>query len=209
MPKLRLHTFAMSLDGYGAGVDQDLEHPLGIGGRLLHEWAFETATFGGSGTGIDDDFAARGEVDIGATIMGRNMFGPIRGEWGDDRWRGWWGDNPPYHHDVFVLTHFPHEPIEMDGGTTFHFTDHDIETVLKRAFDAAGGLDVRLGGGVSTVRQYWRAGLIDEAHIPIVPVLLGRGERVFDDLGDALDDYEVAEVVSSPAVTHVRIVKRG
>jgi dihydrofolate reductase len=212
MPKLRVHNMAISLDGYGAGPDQSLDNPLGVGGTQLHDWVFETRTGremigvdGGEG-GLDDEFTAEGFRGIGATVMGRNMFGPIRGEWPDDAWRGWWGDEPPYHHPVFVLTHHPRGPIPMQGGTTFHFVDGGIEAALEQAFDAADGKDVRLGGGMSTIQQYLRAGLIDEMHVAIVPVLLGGGERLFDHL-DGGAAYECVEFVSSPAVAHVRLVR--
>jgi dihydrofolate reductase len=213
MARLRVHNFAISLDGYGAGPDQGPEDPLGVGGPRLHEWVFETR-FGremigqeGGDEGIDHDFAVAGVTGIGATIMGRNMFGPIRGDWGDSDWRGWWGDDPPYHHPVFVLTHHPHDPIEMDGGTTFHFVTDGIESALARAAAAAGGADVRLGGGVATIEEYLRAGLVDDLHVVVVPTFLGRGERLFDDLGDAVDGYECAELVASSSVVHVRMVR--
>ena len=214
MPKLRVHSVAISLDGYVAGPDQDLENPIGLGGSALHEWVFKSrfgrSMFGqeGGDEGIDNDFLMRGDVGIGATIMGRNMFGPIRGGWGDDSWKGWWGDEPPYHHPVFVLTHHPHEPIPMQGGTTFNFVTDGIESALKQAFAAANGGDVRLGGGASAVQQYLRAGLIDELHLAIVPVLLGGGERLFDNLNGGPSGYECVEVVSSPNVTHVRLAKK-
>jgi dihydrofolate reductase len=214
MPKLRVHNFSMSLDGYVAGPDQDLDNPLGVGGMQLHEWAFATSAArrqhgmeGGREGGLDDAFIAQGDVGIGATIMGRNMFGPIRGEWGADQWTGWWGDDPPYHHPVFVLTHHQHPPITMQGGTTFHFVDGGIETALERAFAAADGQDVRLGGGASTVQQYLRAGLIDELHVAIAPVLLGSGERLFDHLGGGPVGYQCVELVSSPSVAHVRLAR--
>jgi dihydrofolate reductase len=192
MPKLVVRNLSMSVDGYVAGPGQDVDNPLGVGGPLLHEWVFETRAgrrmIGEEGgeTGIDDDFIAHAEDGIGATIMGRNMFGPIRGSWPNDDWKGWWGDNPPYHHPVFVLTHHPRSPIEMEGGTTFHFADDGIEAALDRAFEAAGGKDVRLGGGASTVQQYLHAGLLDELGLAIVPVVLGGGERLFEDL-DGVD----------------------
>jgi dihydrofolate reductase len=215
MPKLRVHNFTLSLDGYGAGPDQDVEHPLGVGGHRLHEWAFATRTYhqmqglAGGDEGLDDQFAARGDVGIGATIMGRNMFGPVRGPWPDEAWTGWWGDNPPYHQPVYVLTHHPRAPITMEGGTTFHFVGDGIEAALERAIDAADGDDVRLGGGVATVQQYLRAGLIDELHVPIVPVLLGGGERLFDHVDGSADGYEVVDLVSSPAVAHARLQRRS
>jgi dihydrofolate reductase len=213
MPKLRVHNLAMSVDGYIAGPDQSIDDPLGVGGPGLHEWVFETRTGrqmigeDGGEEGVDNEFLARGDVGIGATIMGRNMFGPIRGPWGQDEWTGWWGDTPPYHHPVFVLTHHPRPPITMQGGTTFHFVDDGIEAALTRAFDAAGGDDVRLGGGAATVQQYLRAGLIDEMHLAIVPILLRGGERLFDRLDGGPDGYECVERVSSPAVMHVRFVR--
>jgi dihydrofolate reductase len=214
MPKLRAHNLAVSLDGYMAGPNQSIDDPLGVGGTRLHDWAFATRSFqrvhgtdGGGETGLDDDFIAQGDAGVGATIMGRNMFGPIRGAWGSDGWKGWWGDNPPFHHPVFVLTHHPRPPITMQGGTTFHFVDSGIEAALERAFDAADGGDVRLGGGAATVQQYLRAGLIDEMHVAIVPILLGGGERLFDHLGGGQASYECVEFVSSPAVTHVRLAR--
>jgi dihydrofolate reductase len=214
MPKLRAHNLAISVDGYLAGPDQTLDDPLGVGGEALHEWVFETRTgremqgMEGGDQNLDDRFVAAGDDGIGATIMGRNMFGPIRGPWKDEAWTGWWGDEPPYHHPVFVLTHHVRPPIEMQGGTTFHFVDDGIEVALDRAFDAAGGEDVRLGGGASTVRQYLRAGLLDEVHIAIVPILLGGGERPLDKLGDAADGYQIVEMVSTPSVTHVRLGRK-
>ena len=214
MPKLRVHNFSISLDGYGAGPDQGVDNPLGVGGENLHEWVFQTrggrqmiGEDGGS-EGVDNDFFHAGFDGIGPWIMGRNMFGPIRGDWPDDEWKGWWGPNPPYHHPVFVLTHHARDPITMEGGTTFNFVTDGIESALGKAFAAAGGKDVRLGGGVSTIQQYLRAGLVDDLHVPIAPVFLGSGERLFDNLGDALDAYEVAEFVSSPSVTHVRLSKK-
>ena len=216
MPRLRAHNISMSVDGYMAGADQGLDTPLGVRGDELHTWALATRTFGwmlgnaGAGTtGLDDDMAKRGDVGVGATIMGRNMFGPVRGAWGGSDWRGWWGDEPPYHHPVFVLTHHAHDPIEMAGGTTFHFVTDGIEAAYEQAFAAAGGLDVRLGGGASAIRQYLRAGLLDELHLAIVPMLLGDGERPFDGGFGGLDVYDVVDHVSSDAVTHVRIERRA
>jgi dihydrofolate reductase len=216
MPKLRVHAMSMSLDGYVAGPDQSLEHPLGVGGPRLHDWIFETRTgremigeAGGAIGGVDDDFVAAGFTGIGATVMGRNMFGPVRGEWGSEDWRGWWGDNPVYHHPVFVLTHHARPPIEMDGGTTFHFVTGGIEDALAQAFAAADGADVRLGGGAATVREYLRAGLVDDLHVAITPVLLGGGERIFD--GDAVvaDGYECVELVAGASVVHARLARKG
>lgn len=184
MTRVRVAGFTLSLDGYGAGPDQDINNPLGIGGMELHQWLVATRTFqrtlfgkDGGTTGVDDDFAARSFRNVGAWILGRNMFGPIRGDWPDDNWKGWWGDNPPYHVPVFVLTHHARAPIEMAGGTTFHFITGGFREALDRAREAAGGKDVRIGGGPSTIRQYLREGLIDELHIAISPVLLGRDDR--------------------------------
>src|SRR3954447_1546031 len=204
MTRLRVHGFTVSLDGYGAGPGQDLEHPLGAGGMQLHEWLRPTRTFqamfgGGSGTtGIDDDFAVRGLDGIGAWILGRNMFGPVRGRWTDDEWKGWWGDNPPYHTPVFVLTHHARPPIAMAGGTIFHFVTDGIDAALQRAKAAAGTLDVRLGGGVATIRQYLKAGLVDTMHLAISPVLLGRGESLLAELDLVQLGYRCTERVSSP-----------
>ena len=214
MPKLRVHGFSISLDGYGAGPNQDVNNPLGVGGTALHGWAFATRTFrqmfgreGGS-TGTDDAFAARGFENIGAWILGRNMFGPVRGPWPDESWKGWWGDNPPYHVPVFVLTHHPRASLTMSGGTTFHFVTDGIHKALERAREAAGSKDVRVGGGVATIRQYLSAGLIDEMHLAIAPVLLGGGEHLLADI-DALQlGYECAEHVTTPTATHVIIAKR-
>jgi dihydrofolate reductase len=209
MAKLRVHNLTTSLDGFAAGPDQRLEAPLGDGFESMHEWMFAAMRDRADGkTGIDVDYVERSEQNIGATIMGRNMFGPQRGPWQDESWTGWWGDNPPYHHDVFVHTHHLRPSLPMEGGTTFHFTDEPIETVLQRAFEAAAGNDVRIGGGPATVRQYLRAGLVDELHLAIVPILVGSGERLLDDLGEGVHGYGVAELVSSAAVTHARLVRR-
>jgi dihydrofolate reductase len=213
MSKLRVESFSISVDGFGAGPNQSLENPLGVGGLGLHSWSFPTQTFqkmhgnGGGTTGIDDDFAARGFNNIGAWILGRNMFGPIRGPWPDMNWKGWWGDNPPYHTPVFVLTHHPREPIAMEGGTTFHFVTDGIVSALERARYAAHGLDVRIGGGVATIQQYLRAGLIDEMHIAISPILLGTGEELFSDIDMLALGYQCVEHVSSSIATHVIIKK--
>lgn len=211
MPRLRVHNLAMSLDGFVAGPDQSIEHPLGVGGDRLHEWAFATRTarrthgMDGGEAGVDDDWMAAGERGIGATVMGRNMFGPVRGPWPDDEWDGWWGRNPPFHHPVFVVTHHARAPVTMDGGTTFHFVTSGIEAALEQAFDAAGDHDVRLGGGASTVRQYLKAGLVDDMHIAVVPVLLHRGERLFDPVAGGIEGYHCVEFAASPSVAHVRI----
>jgi dihydrofolate reductase len=215
MPKLRVHGMSMSLDGYVAGPDQTLEHPLGVGGSRLHEWIFETRTgremIGETGgtTGVDDDFVAAGFDGIGAWVLGRNMFGPVRGDWGSEDWNGWWGDDPPYHCDVFVLTHHPRPPVEMDGGTTFHFVTSGIEDALARAFAAADGADVRLGGGAATVREYLRAGLIDDLHVAITPVLLGGGERIFDGDAAAAEGYECVGLVPGASVVHALLTRKG
>jgi dihydrofolate reductase len=214
MHSVRVHGFSMSIDGYGAGVNQSLENPLGVGGMALHEWAFATRTFqqmhgtGGGATGIDDDFAARGFANIGAWILGRNMFGPIRGPWPDDAWKGWWGDNPVYHVPVFVLTHHPRASIVMAGGTTFHFVTGGIEVALKMAREAANDKDVRVGGGVATVQAYLRAKLIDEMHVAISPVVLGAGEALFSGLDLVSLGYRCTEHVSTPAALHV-VLSRG
>jgi dihydrofolate reductase len=214
MPKLRVDNVSISFDGYAAGPDQSLDNPLGVSGSRLHEWVFATR-FGrqmlglaGGDEGLDDQFLAQGDAGVGATIMGRNMYGPIRGPWNDnEQWRGWWGDEPPYHHPVFVLTHHPRASITMQGGTTFHFVDGGIEAALERALGAANGNDVRVGGGAATIQQYLRAGLIDEMHLAIVPILLGSGERLFDHLDGGPFGYECVELVSSPSVAHARFVR--
>src|SRR5262245_51262617 len=210
MSKLRVESFTVSLDGYGAGPNQSLENPLGVGGSSLHQWFFATRKFQkqvlgveGGETGSDDDFAARGFRNVGAWILGRNMFGPIRGPWPDDKWKGWWGDNPPYHTPVFVLTHHARESISMDGGTTFHFVTDGIHRALERARDAANGLDVRLGGGVATIKQYLRARLIDEMHIALTPILLGSGESLFADIDLPSLGYQCVEGVATQRATHV------
>ena len=208
--RVRVASFSVSLDGYGAGPKQDLEHPLGIGGHEVHNWVFPTRTFqsmhvgtGEGTTGIDDDFAAAGFVNIGAWILGRNMFGPVRGPWPDESWKGWWGVNPPYHVPVFVLTHHARATLEMEGGTVFHFVTGGIHEALERAREAAGGRDVRIGGGAATIRQYLREGLIDELHLAIAPVLLGSGEPLFEGLDLRALGYRVIEQVASEKATHV------
>ncbi len=208
MPKLRVHNYCMSIDGFVAGPDQSLENPMGVGGMKLHEWVFETeggrqmiGQTGGS-TGVDNDFFRAGTEGIGATIMGRNMFGPVRGPWPDDSWIGWWEDEPPFHHDVFVLTHHARDDLALTG-TTFHFVTGGIKEAYDRAFAAANGQDVRLGGGAETVRAYLQARLVDELHIPVVPALLGSGERILD----GLEGYEVGEYITTPDVLHVRITR--
>lgn len=213
MSKLRVNCFSVSIDGYCAGPGQNLDNPMGVGGMPLHEWVFPTRTFqamvgaGGGTTGIDEDFAVRGMAGLGAWILGRNMFGPIRGPWTDDQWKGWWGDNPPYHTPVFVLTHHARPPIEMAGGTTFHFVTDGIEAALVRAKDAAGARDVRVGGGAATIRQYLKAGLVDEMHLAISPVLLGRGESLLADIDLPKLGYRCSEHISSAAAMHVVLTK--
>jgi dihydrofolate reductase len=210
MSRLKVQSFSMSLDGYGAGPNQSLQNPMGEGGGGLHQWFRGTRTFQrmmGDETkgadGPDEDFAARGFENAGAWILGRNMFGPVRGPWPDDEWKGWWGDEPPYHVDVFVLTHHARAPLEMKGGTTFHFVTDGIEAALARARAAAGGKDVRLGGGVATVRQYLQAGLVDEMHLAISPVLLGAGEALLAGIDLPALGFKCTEHVPTQAATHV------
>lgn len=210
MSRLRVESFTISLDGFGAGPDQDLDNPLGIGGTALHGWALATRTFqerlfgsDGGQDGIDDDFAARGFRNMGAWILGRNMFGPIRGPWPDENWRGWWGDNPVYHVPVFVLTNHARPPLVMDGGTTFHFVTEGTVVALARARAAAGGKDVRLGGGVNVIQQFLRQRLIDEMHIAIAPVILGAGERLFDGVNLRDLGYSCTKHEASSRATHV------
>ena len=204
MQRLRVHNFTISLDGYVAGPDQSFDNPLGVGGRDLHQWAFAVMNAGPDSdvSPVDRRFMEQREIGAGATIMGRNMFGPIRGDWGDDRWTGWWGDDPPYHHPVFVLTNHPHDPIPMAGGTTFHFVTDGIESALEQARAAAGDRDVAIAGGASTVRQYLAAGLLDELNLHIAPVVLGGGERLLEDVGDPA--LELVEVSGTPGAAHVR-----
>ena len=214
MSKLRVNCFSVSADGYGAGPDQSLENPLGVGGKGLHGWAFETRTFRqmfgqeGGTTGTDDQFAVRSFENVGAWIMGRNMFAPSRGAWPDDGWKGWWGDNPPYHCPVFVLTHHARKPLAMAGGTTFHFITDGIESALRQAKDAAGAKDVRIGGGVATVRQYLQAGAIDEMHLALSPVMMGEGEHLFTGLNLARLGFTVAKTVRGENATHV-VLRKG
>ncbi|MEQ1915196.1 MAG: dihydrofolate reductase family protein [Gallionella sp.] len=210
MSKLRVACFSMSLDGYGAGPRQSLQDPLGVGGMELHQWVFPTCTFqrmhgkgSGGSTGIDDDYAARGIENLGAWILGRNMFDPKRGPWADSDWKGWWGDEPPYHTPVFILTHHPRAPITMAGGTTFHFVTEGIHVALARAKEAAQGKDVRLGGGVATIKQYLRERLIDELHLAIAPVFLGQGENLYSDIDMRALGYRCVEQVCTPLATHI------
>ena len=213
MTKLRVANFSISLDGFGAGPNQSMDEPLGQGGEELHEWLFPTRAFkslygkDGGETGTDDDFVAEGMSNLGAWILGRNMFGPVRGPWPDDSWKGWWGEQPPYHCPVFVLTHHARSPVTMQGGTTFHFVTDGIHAALARAREAAAGRDVRLGGGAATIQQYLRARLVDELHLAIAPVLLGRGEQLLAGIDLLALGYRLAKTVPCPRVTHVVIEK--
>jgi dihydrofolate reductase len=215
MSKLRIQAFGLSLDGFGAGPDQDLEHPLGVRGPELMEWFVHSRFWrrmqgqDGGETGIDNEIAEQSFDGIGAWILGRNMFGPVRGPWPDDSWKGWWGEEPPYHVPVFVLTHYPRAPLRMKGGTEFRFVTAGIHAALEQARTAAGGLDVRLGGGVSTVRQYFAAGLVDEAQFALRPILLGTGEPMFRDLDLHALGYECARQVTGERATHLFLRKRG
>jgi len=216
MSKLRVQAFGLSVDGYGAGPNQSLENPLGVGGLAMFEWIFATRTAAqrmlrteGGETGIDDDFAARSFANVGAWILGRNMFGPVRSPWPDESWRGWWGDDPPYHTPVFVLTHHPRRPLTMQGGTTFHFVTDGIESALRQAREAAGGQDVRVGGGVSTVRQYLQARLIDEVHVAIAPVVLGSGEALFSGIDLLKLGYRCTGHTPTARATHVLLTRHG
>lgn len=211
MSKLRVQSFAISLDGYAAGLHQDLQNPLGEGGPALMEWFFHTRAWramhglDGGETGVDHDMAAQGFEGIGAWIIGRNMFGPVRGPWLDDSWKGWWGDEPPYHVPVFVLTHHARAPLRMAGGTEFRFITEGIEAALEQARAAAGGRDVRLGGGVSTIRQFLKAGLVDELHLAVSPVLLGAGESLWNGIDMRALGYPCTRSVAGERATHVFI----
>ncbi len=213
MTKLRVSSFAVSLDGYGAGPRQDLEHPLGVGGEALMEWFFSTRTWrqmhreADGETGVDDQMAVQGLAGIGAWILGRNMFGPVRGPWPDESWKGWWGPEPPYHTPVFVLTHHARTPLRMDGGTEFRFVTGGIHAALAQARDAAGAKDIRLGGGVATIRQFLAAGLIDELHLAVRPVLLGNGEALFAGLDLPGFGYHTVQSIAGDRATHVFIRK--
>jgi dihydrofolate reductase len=216
MSRLVVRAFSISIDGFGAGADQSLENPLGVNGPEMFSWFMHTRTWqqmqGGKGgeTGSDDDLAAKSFENIGAYIMGRNMFGPVRGPWPDESWRGWWGEEPPYHTPVFVLTHHPRAPLTMEGGTEFRFVTDGILSALEQAKAAAGDRDIRLGGGVSTVRQYLAAGLIDELHLVMSPVLLGRGENLLHGIDTRALGYECEQhVASTRAVAHLMLRKRA
>ena len=213
MPKLRVQCFAISIEGFGAGLDQDLQNPLGVRGPELMEWFFNTRVWrkmhglDDGETGVDNAVAEQGFAGIGAWILGRNMFGPIRGPWPDDKWKGWWGDEPPYHTPVFVLTHHPRAPLRMAGGTEFYFVTGGIHAALEQATAAAGGLDVRLGGGVATIRQYLRAALIDELQLAVRPVLLGAGEPLLSDIDMRALGYECSKSIAGERATHVFLRK--
>lgn len=215
MTKVRVRGFSLSLDGFGAGPEQSLGDPLGKRGKELHQWLFGTRTFqamlggaGGASEGVDETYAARAMDGFGAFILGRNMFGPIRGDWPDDGWKGWWGHSPPYHAPTFVLTHFARAPIEMEGGTTFHFVTDGIAAALDAAKAAAGGRDVKIGGGIATVRQYLRAGAIDEMHLAIAPVVLGQGESLLAGIDLPALGFAVTEQAASESALHVVLTKR-
>ncbi len=215
MSKLRVQNFAVSIDGYSAGPNQSLQNPLGVNGFDLMQWFIHTREWKqnhegkeGGETGIDNKMAEQGFVGIGAWILGRNMFGPVRGPWPDDNWKGWWGDEPPYHTPVFVLTHHPRAPLKMAGGTEFHFVTDGIHSALAQAKDAAGGLDVRLGGGATTVRQYLQAGLIDELHLAMSPVLIGSGEHLLNGIDMRALGYECTDIVAGERATHIMLRKR-
>lgn len=212
--RVTVRSFTVSLDGYGAGADQSLERPLGAGGETLHGWMIPTRTFQtmvlgktDGTTGPDNDFAARGFDNVGAWILGRNMFAPVRGPWPDDSWKGWWGEEPPYHCDVFVLTHHPRAPVTMKGGTVFHFVTDGISAALRQAHEAAQGKDVRVGGGVSTIRQYLQAGSIDEMHLAVSPVLLGSGEHLLSGIDLPALGFAVTEHVATAAATHIVLTR--
>ena len=214
MSKVRVQNFAVSIDGYGAGPNQDLGNPIGVGGVELMEWFFATRTWRRmhqqpeGETGVDDRLAAQGMEGLGAWILGRNMFGPIRGPWPDDSWRGWWGNEPPYHTPVFVLTHHHRPPVTMAGGTEFHFVTTGIHAALKMAAEAAGGKDIRVGGGVSTIRQYLTAGLLDEIHLAVRPILLGTGEHLWRGIDMRALGYECVEQIAGERATHVIVRKQ-
>ena len=216
MTKVRVMSFAVSLDGYSAGPNQDLQNPLGVNGPDLMQWFFPTRTFrsmhgdaGGGETGIDNTMAERSFDNVGAWILGRNMFGPVRGPWPDESWKGWWGDEPPYHVPTFVLTHHPRATLPMKGGTKFRFVTDGIHSALEQAKAAAGGRDVRIGGGTSTVRQFLQTGLIDDLHLAVSPVLLGAGESLFQGLDLRALGYEVGKSVAGERATHMFLRKRA
>ena len=214
MSKVRVSSFSISIDGFGAGARQDLQNPLGVRGPEMFSWFFQTDVWkkmqgeSGGGQGVDNQMAERAFENVGAWILGRNMFGPVRGPWPDESWKGWWGDEPPYHVPVFVLTHHVRKPLAMQGGTTFHFVTDGAESALKRAREAAAGKDVRIGGGVSTIRQYLLAGQIDEMHLAMSPVLMGEGEHLFAGINLQQLGFHVAQSVAGENATHILIEKR-
>lgn len=213
MSKVRVQCFGLSVDGFGAGPNQSFENPLGVGGTHLHEWFFPTRAFqrlfgqGAGTTGVDNDFAEAGMAGIGAWILGRNMFGPVRGAWPDEQWKGWWGENPPYHTQVFVLTHHPRASLQMDGGTIFHFVTEGIHVALQRAREAARGLDIRVGGGPATIRQYLQAGLVDRIHLAISPAVLGSGESLLSGINLVELGYKCVTHTTTQAALHVVLEK--
>jgi len=213
MGKVRVAGFTVSLDGYGAGPEQSLQDPLGKRGEELHRWLVGTRTFqamfgrDGGTEGVDEDYARRSMEGFGAFILGRNMFGPVRGEWPDESWKGWWGNNPPYHAPTFILTHFPRDPIVMEGGTIFYFVTDGIEAALEQAKAAAGDRDVKIGGGVSTVRQYLQAGLIDEMHFAFSPVMLGSGEAMFAGIDLPALGFQITEIAPTELATHILLTR--
>jgi dihydrofolate reductase len=219
MSRVRINCYSVSADGYAAGPAQSLENPMGVGGMALHAWVLPTRSFrkmhggGGNGdggtTGVDDELATAGMANLGAWILGRNMFGPVRGPWTDDRWKGWWGANPPYHVPVFVLTHHARAPLEMEGGTVFHFVTDGIHAALERARAAAGGKDVRIGGGAATVRQYLRAGLVDDVHLAYAPVILGKGETLLDGIDLPALGFERVRHATSEQAMHIVLAKKA
>jgi dihydrofolate reductase len=214
MSKVRVSSFSISVDGFGAGARQDLQYPLGVRGPEMFSWFFQTEVWNkmqgesGGGQGVDNQMAERAFENVGAWILGRNMFGPVRGPWPDESWKGWWGDEPPYHVPVFVLTHHVRKPLAMQGGTTFYFVTDGAESALKRAREAAAGKDVRIGGGVSTIRQYLLAGQIDEMHLAMSPVLMGEGEHLFAGINLQQLGFRVAQSVAGENATHILIEKR-
>jgi dihydrofolate reductase len=216
MSKTRVAAFSLSLEGFGAGANQSRDNPLGVGGESLHQWFFPTRTFqkmigndGGATTGPDEDFAARSFENVGAWILGRNMFGPVRGPWPNEDWKGWWGASPPYHTDVFVLTHHARKPLKMEGGTTFHFVTDGIRSALEQAKKAANGKDVRIGGGVSTIRQYLAENLIDEMHLAVSPLLLGKGEHLLGGIDLPALGFVQTEFVATPSAAHYVLTKKS
>lgn len=214
MTRVRVESFSISLDGYGAGPDQSADNPLGVGGEALHDWIVSTRAWRqmhgeeGGASGVDDDFAARAAENVGARILGRNMFGPVRGPWPDMSWKGWWGEDPPFHCPVFILTHHARPALEMEGDTIFHFVTGGITEALDQARKAANGMDVQIGGGVNTIQQYLRAGLIDELHVAISPILLGGGERLFEGVDLPALGYKCVQFVGSEEATHVVLERR-